>query len=1014
MRVMMIPQIEDFRNDEGGVKRVIEAYYKYLPEYGVELVDKRENDFDVLAAHAGATGKNCDVAHLHGMYFTADYDASNWEYKANANIVNAVRTAKLITVPSAWVSEIFQRDMRINPVVIGHGIEADEWEHKFQHERYVLWNKNRMADVCDPKWADELAMKFDNTLFMSTFSRVKVSNMKVTGVLPRLKMKEVIQKAGVYLSTTKETFCIGNLEAMASGVPILGFRYGGNTEMVVHKVNGYLAEPYDINDLEEGLIFCMQNRDVLSKNCIEMAKMWSWEKPIKQVYDTYLEAMKVEQPTVSVIIPLYNGKDIVGKAIEGAFNQSLKPKEIIVVNDGSTDNPESVLSKYGDTPDTKFIIINNENGGVATARNAGIRRATSKYVSCLDKDDAIASEFLEVCVDELEKDRSLGIAYTGLMLVYADGSEKPGTWPKEFSYDRQVKGHNQIPTCCVFSKKMWKRLGGYKQRYAPMGAGSEDAEFWLRAGAYGFGAKKVTDKSLFLYGLNRGITSQPNYKEVDWTQWHPWTKDMKHPFSSYATPRGMSHPVRQYDEPKISVIIPVGSGHEKLVRDALDSLEAQFFRNWEAIVVWDSALEIQEELKTAYPYVRFVEHTGKSIGAGAARNLGVKSSRGYMLMFLDADDWLHPNAMSEMISAWNEENSIIYTDYVGKMQTSEAGIKDINLELLGYNPRTEMAIFKHNAAEYDCEKAQAQPDKSVYHWCLVTCLIPKEWHNAIDGFDEKMPSWEDVDYHWRMAKAGYCYFLIQQPLIMYRFYTGGRRESASGDRQNAITLLEYMRKKYKGIKMAGCRKCGGKRTSSGMTSARYVDAISGRSEKRKQISKEKGDTKMSNDSDFVLARYKHGNIGVHIVIGPASRINYGQHGGGEVFLIHKDDILLNPVLFEAIDKIPETGVRRPSTEVPQPIPQKDEARDSNLIANWNSTQVDDAEALAKEPTDEELLELVPGINRNIISGLKELGVHKVDDLIKFSEKELQSVKGIGKARSIMILEAARESIKARS
>jgi hypothetical protein len=118
---------------------------------------------------------------------------------------------------------------------------------------------------------------------------------------------------------------------------------------------------------------------------------------------------------------------------------------------------------------------------------------------------------------------------------------------------------------------MWERLGGYRQRYAPRGAGAEDAEYWLRAGAYGFKAAlvephasilseyhKVTKDlkrppkddemgraydvkweavkaSLFNYSWMSGqVTGDSEYREVDWTRWHPWTRDGQHPFASYA------------------------------------------------------------------------------------------------------------------------------------------------------------------------------------------------------------------------------------------------------------------------------------------------------------------------------------------------------------------------------------------------------------------------------------------------------------------------------------------------
>ncbi|KKK77394.1 hypothetical protein LCGC14_2854040, partial [marine sediment metagenome] len=118
---------------------------------------------------------------------------------------------------------------------VPHGIEYLDWEHDEEHRGYVLWNKNRHMDVCSPKAVRELALLRPNILFVSTFApKDSPQNLKTIGLQPHDKMKTVIQRSMVYLSTTKETFGIGTLEAMAAGIPVLGFAYGGNLDLVEH------------------------------------------------------------------------------------------------------------------------------------------------------------------------------------------------------------------------------------------------------------------------------------------------------------------------------------------------------------------------------------------------------------------------------------------------------------------------------------------------------------------------------------------------------------------------------------------------------------------------------------------------------------------------------------------------------------------------------------------------------------------------------------------------------------
>lgn len=1009
MKVLMIPTYENIvASKESGIKRVCEAYYKYLPSYGFEFVG-RGQEYDISAVHAGITGSDCDVAILHGLYWTADYTADHWEYEANANITQAVRSAKQITVPSDWVAETIRRDLRCEPTIIPHGIVAEDWAHDFQNEGYVLWNKNRNADVCDPTAIAYLARRYPNISFVSTFSPDKnLTNVKEIGHLYHDQMKVMVQKAGVYLSTTKETFGIGVLEAMASGVPVLGYRWGGNIDLVKHGVNGWLAEPGDVEGLIRGLAYCFKHRSILGANALELVKNWTWDEPIRLMAEVFKKAADWDKPSVAVVIPTYNYSDKVGRAIDSVLAQSRKADEIIVVDDGSNDNPKEKLAEYIDKGLIK--LIQKANGGVATARNRGIQEAKSKYIVCLDADDKIEPAFIEVCLDSMIKNPTLGIAYTRLQWVDKTGNSGISAWPDKFDYSRQLERGNQIPTCCMFKREMWERTGGYKQRYAPMGAGAEDAEFWLRAGAYGFNAALVTDLPLFTYSVGTGaVSGNKNYREVDWLVNHPWIQDKQYPFASIAKPARLSHPVRQYDRPAVSVIIPVGEGHENLIENALDSLESQSFRKWEVIVVWDSPHPYAAfEKYKAYPYMRMYKTKKPKSGPGVARNLGVKHARGGFILFLDADDWLMPNALSTMMIAWQKDNSIVYSDYYGKFKAnSEEELNQFGDRLVDFNTRTRDAVVKHQSAEYSCEKAQAQPSRELYHWCLVTCLIPKLWHEKIGGFDEDMESFEDVDYHWRMARAGYCYTRVPEPLVMYCFATGSRRENASPyderTRQRAVGLLEYMLRKYEDIQKMPCISCGGNTVDRPYYPALAQAVNSERSANFPEM----------NDEAFVKVRYTHPNIGDHRVVGASTRIDYGYRSGGDIFLVHKDDIKLAPHLFLPIEvepgKVEPPKAEPVITPEPEPIMVSVKEATVSVLEQEISSVEDTVVAPVVFQFDAYAL---PGVSEAIAKDILDSGISSYDGLVKTGVDGLMAIKGIGKAKAELIIKYAKGKIGA--
>lgn len=314
MKVLMTPHIDDFNKEESGIRRVCEAYHRYLPDFDVELVKPNEA-YDLRAVHAGMTGRDTDVCLCHGLYWTADYSSQPWQYGANAKIARAMQNAKEVTVPSEWVAETVRRDMRFNPHVIPHGIEWTEWEPKDQRH-YVLWNKNRNSDSCDPTPMMELAKANRNIEFVTTFLpygyKERLSNVRgMGGVQTHSVMKRYILESGVYLSTTKETFGIGVLEAMAAAIPILAVDWGGNKDLIKHGVNGYLSRPYDLKDLSEGLAYCIKHRKTLGDNGREMARKWTWPSAVEKLAGVFELAMQSDERATQIDESLYlNSYDI--------------------------------------------------------------------------------------------------------------------------------------------------------------------------------------------------------------------------------------------------------------------------------------------------------------------------------------------------------------------------------------------------------------------------------------------------------------------------------------------------------------------------------------------------------------------------------------------------------------------------------------------------------------------------------------------------------------------------------
>jgi glycosyltransferase involved in cell wall biosynthesis len=324
IKVLMTPHLNDIGSAVSGIHTVIRKYFQHLPQFGIELVDPDAITFDLRAAHAGITGGEAEICHCHGLYWCGDVPCDEWEWHVNSRVIEAIRNAKEITVPSVWVNETFKRDLRKPAHVIPHGVDWDEWQHKEPNQGYVLWNKNRNnSDVVSNSILDILIPRFRDVTFVSTFTTPNLSklphnmwpnNFKIIetgGKTPYEQMKLYTQGAGVYLSTSKETFGISVLESLASGVPVLGWDWGGNSQLVQHGVNGYLAKPGDVDDLCEGLNYCIKHRKVLGSNGRELAKQWTWQRACELVAGVYRLTMAEDVRPMKIPVELYQ-RDISG------------------------------------------------------------------------------------------------------------------------------------------------------------------------------------------------------------------------------------------------------------------------------------------------------------------------------------------------------------------------------------------------------------------------------------------------------------------------------------------------------------------------------------------------------------------------------------------------------------------------------------------------------------------------------------------------------------------------------
>ena len=186
------------------------------------------------------------------------------------------------------------------------------------------------------------------------------------------------------------------------------------------------------------------------------------------------------QPLVSVIIPCYNYGHFLAEAVESVLSQSYQNFEIIIVNDGSTDNSlevaEEIISTY---PEARIDLINQPNSGQpAISRNNGILRAEGEYLLPLDADDRLAPDALEAYVRAAQSASSSDVVVFGSVQRF--GVENH-LWGTRFFEKNDLLARDMLAYCSLYSRSVWERQGGYKTNVP----GYEDWDFWIGAAEVG-------------------------------------------------------------------------------------------------------------------------------------------------------------------------------------------------------------------------------------------------------------------------------------------------------------------------------------------------------------------------------------------------------------------------------------------------------------------------------------------------------------------------------------------------
>jgi len=414
-------------------------------------------------------------------------------------------------------------------------------------------------------------------------------------------------------------------------------------------------------------------------------------------------------PLVSVVIPVYNAAHFLPHAIESIRAQEYDSLEIIVVDDGSSDNCAHVAQSLGS--DVRYE--RQENRGPSAARNRGLALAHGEFIAFLDADDKWPVHKLSVQLGRLLAEPQLDLVLGRIQYVALPGGELPAY---QFEGPENTITHVHLGSG-LYRKRAFDRIGGFDEsiRFC------EDVDWFLRARENGL-AMRILRTTTLLYRLHdQNMTRDRDSPDRLLT--HVLKRSMDRRRTSQGAVPSLAGWL-SYDEwlngapPLVSVVMPAYNA-ERHIGEALESVLAQTYAPIEIVVVDDGSSDATAEAVRRFgPRVRFTAQT--NAGAGAARNRGVAMASGRYIAFLDADDSWPPEKLARQV------------------------------EILQQNPACDL-VFGQVQQFYDGGADLGGPEPGILPGTL---LARREAFDRVGPLTETLKLGEFIDWYARAREAG--------------------------------------------------------------------------------------------------------------------------------------------------------------------------------------------------------------------------------------------------------------------
>ncbi|MGX5818853.1 glycosyltransferase family 2 protein [Chitinophaga lutea] len=210
------------------------------------------------------------------------------------------------------------------------------------------------------------------------------------------------------------------------------------------------------------------------------------------------------QPTITIILPVYNGAAFLAPAIQSMLDQTFGDFELLIVNDGSTDNSQEIIDSFRDE---RIRAIVQPNRGLVAALNRGVQEARGRYIARMDADDVSLPERLAKQVEYMEAHPETVVLSTVVDLIDEQGNLR-GTWAQDKKYVTREQIRHILPylNCLTHSNILARREVMQQYPYRPEQKHIEDYDLWLRMLSDGLIIEKLPDVLLYVRVHQTSVT----------------------------------------------------------------------------------------------------------------------------------------------------------------------------------------------------------------------------------------------------------------------------------------------------------------------------------------------------------------------------------------------------------------------------------------------------------------------------------------------------------------------------